>query len=87
MGYVPPPAPPPHMVMPTRPWPNPYRPPQPDSWPKLGNWEKWFAWHPVKVTGSRQWLKFVYRRKRVYRVDIVMHGWWEYGTIFDVVAS
>jgi hypothetical protein len=75
------------MAMPTRPWPNPYKPPQPQPWPKLGNWCKWFAWHPVKVNGSNQWLKVVYRRKRVSREDIHLYGWWEYGTIFDVVAS
>ena len=51
------------------------------------SWEKWFAWHPVKVHGNRVWLKTVYRRSLLTYVD--MDDWerYEYGTIFDVIKE
>ena len=50
-------------------------------------WEKWFAWHPVKVNGNYTWFKTVYRRCVNTYVD--MYDWtrYEYGTIFDIITE
>jgi hypothetical protein len=76
------------MVNPNTPWHNPpYRPPQPEPWPKKGNWHKWFAWYPVKVDGNTKWFTFVYRRKwiELYRGRDEFKS--EYGTIFDILKD
>jgi hypothetical protein len=64
----------------------PFPPPQPEPWPKKGNWHRWFAWHPVKVDGERKWLTFVYRRKwfNPFR-DITLKT--DYGTVFDILKD
>jgi|TARA_A100001011_G_C14214759_1_gene801507 hypothetical protein len=32
------------------------------------NWEKWFAWKPVKLlSGKSVWLKSIYKRQRTVR--------------------
>ena len=51
------------------------------------SWEKWFAWHPIKIHGKRVWLKTVYRRSIISYVD--MDDWqrYEYGTLFDVITE
>lgn len=75
------------MVMPTRPWPGPPKIPQPEPWPKIGDWHKWFAWYPVTVNGKLQWCKFVYRRKWIHGFrNGDVHGT-QYGTIFDVLKN
>ena len=50
-------------------------------------WEKWFAWHPVKVNSKRTWLKTIYRRKINTYVDYDNWAKYEYGTIFDVLKG
>jgi hypothetical protein len=77
------------MVTPTRPWPNPppFRVPQPDPWTRKGNWQKWFAWYPVKVNGDTQWLKFVYRRKWINVFHSGDEFKTEYGTVFDILKD
>lgn len=46
---------------------------------RLSEWHRWFAWHPVHLTGRDwRWLEYVMRRG-----DLVAHwadvGWeWEY---------
>ena len=50
-------------------------------------WEKWFAWHPVKVHGKHIWLKTVYRRSIISYVDMDSWKRYEYGTIFDVIKQ
>ena len=62
-------------------WEGPYR--------KLETnpWEEWFAWRPVKVRGTRIWLKKIYRRKHDAYVDNGRFTRHEYGTIFDVLKG
>ena len=58
-------------------------------------WQKWFAWYPVLVNGSRFWGKYVYRRMPIIqwpRLTDVFSEYppvrsWEYGTIFDVLKG
>lgn len=57
-----------------------------DSSPKY-KWEKWFAWHPVKVHGNRQWLKTVYRKVEMRREDVNIYAHYSYGDIFDVIKD
>jgi hypothetical protein len=37
-----------------------------ESWPvkveRMGEWHRWFAWHPVRVGERMHWLEFVLRR-------------------------
>lgn len=52
---------------------------------EVGEWEEWFAWHPVKLHGKRVWLKKVYRRCINTYFD---HDDWkryDYGTLLDVL--
>lgn len=46
-------------------------------------WKKWRAWYPVKVNGKWAWGKTVYRQW----VSRERHGFWKYGTIFDVLKD
>ena len=55
----------------------------PDHYP----WEKWFAWHPVKIKGKTRWLKSVYRRHKMKYGDPRMQVEWEYGDMFDVLKE
>ena len=52
-------------------------------------WKKWFAWRPVKLNdGSLCWGKMIYRR--AYEKTYVNYDDWtqyQYGTLFDVIAS
>lgn len=45
---------------------------------KYKNWQRWFAWHPVRVSSSDvRWLEFVERR-----FDREWGAWnWEYRAI------
>ena len=53
-----------------------------------GDWEKWFAWRPVKIHGDNVWLQTVYRRYISSYVDNeMMHQKVEYGTLFDVIKE
>jgi hypothetical protein len=55
-------------------------------WPPLTDWEKWFAWYPVKVNGEWQWLRVVYRKKWANPLnDPALRT--VYGTIFDVLKD
>lgn len=46
-------------------------------------WEKWRAWHPVRVNGKWTWGKTVYR----HHVSSPGGEFWKYGTIFDVLKE
>jgi len=36
--------------------------------PEYTEWQKWFAWKPVKcLDGERAWLKYVYKRERTIK--------------------
>ena len=48
-------------------------------------WEKWFAWHPVKVHGKHIWLETVYRRTILCYIDVDEWQRVEYGTLFDII--
>lgn len=51
-------------------------------------WEKWYAWHPVKVHGRYTWLKTVYRRYNWAKSTEQPFGReYDYGTIFDVLTE
>jgi hypothetical protein len=50
-------------------------------------WEKWFAWHPVKIHGRRVWLQTVYRRFTIKYIDTAKWQHVEYGTLFDVIKG
>ncbi len=50
-------------------------------------WEKWFAWHPVRVHGKPVWLKTIYRRHVTTYVDFDDWSRYEYGTLFDVLRD
>ena len=52
-----------------------------------GAWQKWFAWHPVKIHGRRIWLKTVYRRCVNTYVDFDDWSRYEYGTVFDLLKE
>lgn len=52
-----------------------------------GDWEKWFAWYPVKVHSKRVWMKTVYRRWINTYVDFDDWTRYEYGTLFDVIKG
>ena len=52
-----------------------------------GAWQKWFAWHPVKIHGRCIWLKTVYRRCINTYVDFDDWSRYEYGTIFDLLKE
>ena len=54
---------------------------------EVSPWEKWFAWHPVKIHGKRTWLKTIYRRKTNTYVDYDNWAKYDYGTIFDVLKD
>ena len=58
----------------------------PPTYPKY-KWEKWFAWHPVKIHGNRQWLKTVYRKVEIFREDTAIYSGYAYGDIFDVIKD
>lgn len=52
------------------------------------SWEKWFAWHPVKVNGKRVWMKTVYRKYSwVKSTEQPFGTGYDYGTIFDVLKN
>lgn len=59
------------------------------SWRTIGEpakkieWEKWRAWHPVRVNGHWTWGKIVYR----HHVSSPGGGFYKYGTIFDVLKG
>lgn len=55
--------------------------------PEQHPWEKWFAWHPVKIKGKTQWMKTVYRRTKMKYGDPRMQHEWEYGDMFDVLKE
>ncbi len=48
-------------------------------------WQKWFAWHPVKLNNKLVWFKFVYRRRIVYTIKGGEK--FEYGTLFDMLKE
>lgn len=50
-------------------------------------WEKWFAWYPVTVKGNRQWMKTVYRRRKLKVGNYNLELEWEYGDMFDVIKE
>lgn len=55
-------------------------------------WQKWFAWHRVKIKDDRVWLKQIYRRVvPASTYANLMSGSsapvYEYGTIFDVIRD
>jgi len=54
-------------------------------------WEKWFAWYPVKVNGTRVWGKSIYRRQlewfEWFELGWEEHGNWEYKTLFDLLKE
>lgn len=52
-----------------------------------GDWEKWFAWKPVKIRGGKVWLRTIYRRCITSYVDVDMMQHYEYGTLFDVIKE
>jgi hypothetical protein len=52
-----------------------------------GAWQKWFAWHPVKIQGRRAWMTTVYRRTIDTYVDTNVRQRYEYGTIFDLIKG
>ena len=54
---------------------------------ETGPWEKFFAWHPVKIHSKRVWLKTVYRRCINTYVDYDDWKRWEYGDLFDIVKQ
>jgi hypothetical protein len=71
--------------------------------PYYGDWEKFFAWTPVKIKGKYVWLKSAYRREE-QRVILVTHVtkqflWftytnkirpkkiYDYGDLFDVLGT
>lgn len=49
-------------------------------------WEKWFAWHPVKVNNKRQWMKTVYRRSH-WQYGKGLNRVWEYTDMFGVLKE
>jgi hypothetical protein len=56
----------------------------------IGNWEKWFAWFPVKLIGEGnrwRWLCTVYKRP-MYRGygDMRYLSVWFYGDLLDVLV-
>jgi hypothetical protein len=52
-----------------------------------GAWQKWFAWHPVKIQGRHAWMTTVYRRTIDTYVDTPVWQRYEYGTIFDLIKG
>lgn len=52
-----------------------------------GDWEPWFAWHPVKIHDRRVWMRTVYRRSVQSFVDTEEWQSYQYGTIFDIVKQ
>ena len=50
-------------------------------------WQKWFAWHPVKIKGKRRWMTTVYRRHTLKIESYGMSLGWEYGDMFDVLKE
>ena len=52
------------------------------------NWEKKFAWLPVKVHGDRKWMTTVYRRRKSdYGDQRLLPPYYEYGNLFDVLRD
>ena len=51
------------------------------------SWQKWFAWKPVKIQGKRVWFKFIYRRSVRMYADTDEWGYYEYGTLFDIIKD
>ena len=52
------------------------------------DWERWFAWYPVKVHEKYVWLDIIYRRP-IFRL---YENWkrkpkYIYGTLFDVIKG
>ena len=54
---------------------------------EIGDWERWFAWRPVKVHGSYTWLKTVYRRDTATYFDNNVFFRYRYGTVFDILKD
>ena len=54
--------------------------------PPKSKWERWFAWHPVKINGKTIWGRYVYRRYDIWR-DERERDSVEYGTILDVLRN
>ena len=52
-----------------------------------GAWQKWWAWRPVKIDDQRIWLKSIYRRKITKFVDNEQWSYYQYGTIFNILAD
>lgn len=52
---------------------------QSESWP-WANWRRWFAWRPVRLTGTDTivWLEVVERQWRVPDGAPVRLGRWKY---------
>jgi hypothetical protein len=39
-------------------------------------WQRWFAWHPVRVDGRLVWLRYVERFRVAHAVPDF--DWWDY---------
>ena len=51
-------------------------------------WEKWFAWHPIKIDNKYRWMTTVYRRElKVFGDQRLAPPIYEYGTLFDVLKE
>lgn len=50
-------------------------------------WQKWFAWRPVRLNGKWIWLKWVYRYRTNNYVDYDDWARYEYGNILNVLKD
>jgi hypothetical protein len=50
-------------------------------------WEKWYAWHPVRLTRTKKlvWMKGIFRRINMTRTSYDDYHKTEYGDVFDVL--
>jgi hypothetical protein len=46
------------------------------------DWQRWFAWHPVKINDQWVWLEFVER----YIQCMCDHVWIDYRSVLDIRA-
>ena len=50
------------------------------------NWEKWFAWYPVRtVSGRRVWFDIIYRRRANTYVDYDNWTHYTYAELMDIL--
>jgi hypothetical protein len=54
----------------------------------VSDWERWFAWHPVKIDDRRYWLRTVERRHVSVKIVVILgtptfREFWTYRLVYE----